>query len=376
MVKDEMLKQILFPIIRAGLELNVEEIVSDIDYQQLLTVGKKHAILPIIRQGLMILGKTGEGYSQVDKQCSNDILRFAYRDIALESICNCFEKNSISYVLLKGSVLRDLYPDAWMRTSCDIDVLIKEKDIPRAVEALESETEFKYEKRNYHDVSMIMPHAFLELHFSIKEDMSNIDKMLSKAWAYVVNDANSFRCSFTKEYQIFHVIAHMSYHFVHGGLGIRPYIDLWLLRHKTEYDEVIVRKMCDQCGILKFYEECCYLSEVWLNNKPHSKISKALEEFSVSGGVFGNSNNQLLSRQRKYKGVNYILCRLFVSNEKIREMYPKAKKHPILLLYYQFRRWRKVFTNRKSIIQEIKAVNNTANSEIEAYDQLLKSVGM
>ena len=34
----------------------------------------------------------------------------------------------------------------------------------------------------------------------------------------------------TPEYLIFHNVAHMSYHFSHGGLGVRPYIDLYLLR--------------------------------------------------------------------------------------------------------------------------------------------------
>ena len=63
---------------------------------------------------------------------------------------------------------------------------------------------------------------------------------------------------------MFYVIAHMSHHFAHGGLGMRPFIDLWLLLHNTEFDIDIVKKMCNECGILKLFEESTELAEYWL----------------------------------------------------------------------------------------------------------------
>lgn len=106
----------------------------------------------------------------VRNKCLKDYYLFAHKDYALETIKSCFEKHDIEYILLKGSVLRDLYPDKWMRTSCDIDVLIKEEKLERAVSALEQETDFRYIKRLYHDVSLSTYNVHLELHFSIKEN--------------------------------------------------------------------------------------------------------------------------------------------------------------------------------------------------------------
>ena len=225
-MQDSFLTEELFPLIRAGLGLplgvNVQE---ELDYERIIEIARKQAILPIIREGLNTLNPQGEGSDRVQIMCMNDIYLFVHRDSALDSIRDCFEKNCIDFVLLKGSVLRNLYPEQWMRTSCDIDVLVREEDLDNAVSALQKETDFKYAKRLYHDVSLIIPNVHLELHFSIKENMDNIDKLLCKAWEYAIKQEGSMQYCFSPEYQIFHVVAHMSYHFVHGGLGIRPYID-------------------------------------------------------------------------------------------------------------------------------------------------------
>lgn len=377
MDKTEFLNNTLFPLLRAGLELEVGNVSNEIDYQQLISIGKKHSILPIIRQGLKSIGKIDEGYQLIDKQCQVDVYQFVLRDNALKNIYKCFEKNSIKFIPLKGSILRNLYPEKWIRTSCDIDILVKEEDLNRAIDALKKETGFKHEKRHYHDVSMMLQNIHLELHFSIKEDMDNIDKFLSDAWNYVQEIPGSYQCSFTKEFQLFHIIAHMAYHFVHGGLGVRSYIDLWLYRHKEQFDEQVVKKMCGESRILKFYDECCKLSEVWFGFMPHTNITKALEEFSIDGGLFGNDKNRNLSMKRNKTGIKYYLSRIFISNKTLKEMYPKAKKYPILLVYYQFRRWIQALTgSRKKVANEIKEIQKITNSEIETYDQLLKSVGM
>lgn len=40
-------------------------------------------------------------------------------------ICSVLEQAQIPFLPLKGSILRDYYPEAWMRTSCDIDILVR-----------------------------------------------------------------------------------------------------------------------------------------------------------------------------------------------------------------------------------------------------------
>ena len=51
-----------------------------------------------------------------------------------ENLCSAFEKAQIPFLPLKGSVIRKYYPEAWMRTSCDIDILVHDEDVGRAKE--------------------------------------------------------------------------------------------------------------------------------------------------------------------------------------------------------------------------------------------------
>ena len=374
---EQFLKDTLFPIIRSGMGISTESAPASIDYNLLVEIASKQGILPIIREGLTAMHLEGDDVYSVRNKCLRDFYLFAQRDYALETIKTCFEKNDIEYVLLKGSVLRDLYPDKWMRTSCDIDVLIKEEKLEKAVSALEQETDFRYIKRLYHDVSLTTSNVHLELHFSIKENMENIDKILSKAWDYAVQQQGTHQFLFYPEYQIFHVIAHMSYHFVHGGLGVRPYLDLWLLQHKTEFDENVVREMCEQCGILKFYEECCNLSEVWFSNKEHTSITKALEKYSFDGGVFGNRKNASIAELRNNKGKKYYIKRIFLKKQSLETIYPKLKEYPALLPYYQVKRWINAIINKRTKVKdEIRLIRNIKDEDVDNIQELFNSVGL
>lgn len=375
-MNEKFLRDTLFPIIRAGLNLPNSNLCGEIDYPLLIGVGMRQSILPIIKEGLNSLNIKGAGLEKIEKLCMGEMYRFLQRDTALERICQSLKKNGIEYILLKGAVLRDLYPDKWMRTSCDIDVLVKEEDLQRATDALEKETEFKCKSKNYHDILMKMPNVNLELHFNIKEDMDNVDKLLLRVWENCTREENSYQFVLTPEFQIFHIISHMSFHFVHGGLGIRPYIDLWLLRHKTEYNEQIVRDMCDKCGILKFYDECCALSEVWLGEKEHTDTSKMLERYSLNGGVFGNAKNAVITEQLKHKKAGYIFRRLFMDSDSLKRLYPILEKYPYLMPYCQLKRWKKALKSKRAEIKgEMKLVRNINDEEYKSFEKLMESVG-
>ena len=50
----------------------------------------------------------------------------------MEEIRTVFEQQKIFFLPLKGAVIRDFNPEAWMRTRSDIDILIREEDYEKA----------------------------------------------------------------------------------------------------------------------------------------------------------------------------------------------------------------------------------------------------
>lgn len=369
----------LIAVIRSGMDQEVHRIeLSPEDCDELIRIGKRQSIQPIIHRGIERMSISSDCLRQFDRARLTNVKKHIRSNEALRRIAVVLDGESIPYIPLKGAVLQYLYPEPSLRTSSDIDVLVRETDLDRAVHSIEKNTDFEFDFHNYHDVRMIRPGIILELHFSIMEKMENIDKILSRAWDYAEPTGEYFRYAFSAEFQVFHVIAHMSYHMVHGGLGIRPFLDLWLLRNKTEFDEEIVRQMCDECGILMFYEKSCQLVDAWMDGNPIPKELSLVEEYCMNGGVFGNAQSVTASKLRDHRKSDYLLGRIFVKRGILEEEYPTLKEKPYLLPVCHINRWMRLLDKKKlsKAISEINEIRNAKEEKLTSFDAMLKELGL
>ena len=369
----------LFMVIRKAMDIEVPNIELSVEEcNAIMQIGERQSIQLIIYRGFKRLNLSEDCLKQFDRLMLKNAYKYIKRNEELNSITRALDNDGIPYIPLKGAVIKQLYPEPELRTSSDIDVLVREKDLDNAVKAVETTTDFKFESRNYHDVQMRVPGTVLELHFSIKENMANIDKLLSRAWDFAKSTGSGTRYSFTPEFQIFHVIAHMSYHMVHGGLGIRPFLDLWLLRNKTEFEEETVRKMCEECGILTFYEKSCRLVDAWMEGRAIPEELASFEEYCLNGGVFGSTESVNASRMRNEQKGGYVLKRLLVSREVLEEEYPALREKPYLLPAYQINRWLRLLDKdkRDRVLKEMDGIRNTRPEETSSFDEMLKGLGL
>jgi hypothetical protein len=158
--------------------------------------------------------------ARLQKEEMISVYRNEQMKYTFNQICSIFDQANIPYVPLKGVFIRPYYPYENMRTSCDIDILIHEGDLNAAIKCLESHG-YRYNDRNYHDVSLHSPNNIhLELHFNIQENIDCLDSVLKAAWDYTSLSQGS-RYDFNMDFFVFHMYAHLAYHFVSGGCGIR-----------------------------------------------------------------------------------------------------------------------------------------------------------
>ena len=78
-----------------------------------------------------------------EKQILTAIYRYENINSELETLKTAFEEEKIPFIPLKGSVIRQYYPEPWLRTSCDIDILVKEADADKASKALAEHLQYK-----------------------------------------------------------------------------------------------------------------------------------------------------------------------------------------------------------------------------------------
>lgn len=366
------------------LSSDITEQIDKDKLQRIYAIAKSHDIAHIIGSALSnnkLLGED-EISQKFQKQTFLAFYRYESINYSFGQIYKLLEEEKIIFVPLKGAVIRDLYPAPWMRTSCDIDILIHEEDLERAIEALVEKAEFTVKgEKNYHDVSLFSPNGVhLELHFNIKENQDNIDRLLSQVWDYCVPIAeNDFCYELKNEYFVFHHIAHMSYHFLNGGCGIKPFIDLYLLNDKFEYDIHKAKKLCSLCSLDKFYENVVLLSNVWFGEAAHTQTTKKMQDFLITGGVYGTQKNHISVASKRNGGrFTYMLKRIFMPYRELKYLYPILEKCPLLMPFCHIARWFKIITKGrlKKSVRELNAIKNSDNEYSEAVDVMLRELGL
>ena len=381
--------ELLFALIRSelkGTEINAEikNSISADTLEKLYALSAKHDLAHVLGNALSKAGMlSDDDLSEKFKRTTlTAFYRYEQSEYELGKICEALSEAQIPFVALKGAVIRKYYREPWLRTSCDIDILIHKEDLEKAVSLLVSD--YKYiadEKENYHDVSLRSPvGVHLELHFSIKEDIENLDRVLDNVWQYVTASSEmNYKNEMTNEFLLFHIIAHLSYHFTSGGCGIRPIIDLWLLEKNLTLDKEILNTLLSEAKLIRFYENVRRLAAIWLDGEAYTDIAKRMEAYVLRGGVYGTLQNKVLVQQQKTSGkLGYIIQRIFLPYNKLKQLYPVVVRHRWLFPFLQVRRWCRIIIKgrAKRSMQELTYSANISKSTADEMKKFLDELGL
>lgn len=355
--------------------------LTDEELVKLYKLSKSHDLAHLVGDALTKnnLIEDGEIKAKFQKQIMLSVYRYEKINYELGRLRKVLNEAKIPFIPLKGSVLRKYYPEPWMRTSCDIDVLVHEEAVDQTAQIIVEKLGYTYEKKQYHDISLVSDGGVhLELHHTIKENKANIDALLSECWGYAA-PSDDYECCFTNEFFFFHQIAHMSYHFLHGGCGVRPILDLYLLQRKMPFDSTVLDEMLEKSGIKKFFDAAKAISEVWFGDGEHTDVTRRMEDYLLRGGVYGSTANSMAVGQQKEKGrLGYIINRIWLPYELLCITYPRLKGRKYLQLFYEIKRWLRIFnpearTHKK---RELDAIKNLSAKHKSDVNCMLNELGL
>lgn len=355
--------------------------LTDEELAKLYKLSKSHDLAHLVGDALIKNDLIGDGEikAKFQKQIMLAVYRYEKINYELGRLRKVLNEAKIPFIPLKGSVLRRYYPEPWMRTSCDIDVLVHEEAVDQAAQSIVEKLGYAYEKKQYHDISLMSDGSVhLELHHTIKENNANIDALLSECWDYAA-PSDDYECCFTNEFFYFHQIAHASYHFLHGGCGVRPILDLYLLQRKMPFDSTVLDEMLEKSGIKKFFDAAKAISEVWFGDGEHTDVTRRMEDYLLRGGVYGSTANSMAVGQQKEKGrLGYIINRIWLPYELLCITYPRLKGRKYLQLFYEIKRWLRIFnpearTHKK---RELDAIKNLSAKHKSDVNCMLNELGL
>ena len=208
--------------------------------EQVFAMATRHDLAHLAGQGASKLQLAdSEPLQKCKKAAMQAFMRHARQEYTYQKVCALLEQAQIPFIPLKGSVLRAHYPEGWMRTSCDMDILVHEEALEQASALLE-QNGWTFREKTSHDLAFSSADGVhLELHYSTIEDY--VSEAGKKIMEGIWDDAaplpgKQYHMVISDPLFYYYHMAHMAKHFVHGGCGIRTFLDIWILNHRMEFN--------------------------------------------------------------------------------------------------------------------------------------------
>ncbi len=363
-------------------ELTGETPSSVVPDEALLTLAVRHDLSHLVADALDKAGALGadELSAKFKKSRYMAVYRYEQSRYELEALSGCLAAAEIPFLPLKGAVLREYYPEPWMRTSCDIDVLVHPEDVDRAVKALTEGLGYRYEKTGPHDVSLFTPSGVhIELHYDVMGESltdGQARAVMQTVWEHSTADG-VFRYRMSDPLFYFYHVAHMAKHIVIGGCGVRPFMDLWILSRRS-VAPAERQALLKAGGLDRFAAAAERLAEHWFSGGEVDETVRLLEDFVLRGGVYGTSETLALAQQSQRGRVAYWRNAVFPSYRALSDQYLILRKqawlYPFCLVH---RLGSKLFGKGRQIASSrLRHAVAVDNGERKTVEKMLGALGL
>ena len=354
--------------------------------EEVCALAQKHDLLHLVGQALSKKPVPAcEALEKSKKIAMQAFIRYVQRSHEYSRICAVLEEAEIPYIPLKGTVLREYYPEAWMRTSCDTDILVKEEILDKAKNLLVEKLGYDAHSKTDHDITMVAPSGYLlELHYDTIQERYEVNgcrEVLAQIWDHAApKTEDSCHLWLTDEMFYFYHMAHMAKHFAVGGCGVRAFLDIWVMTHKMPHDRQKRLDLLEKGGLLQFALASEKLAECWFSNAQPDKMDVAFSDYILRASLYGDKKNRAALGQAQNGGrLKYLLTqRVFMPYSYLKDEYPILRKHKYLTPVYQVVRWLRMLRNGglKNTMRELKANAVSGKEESNAAADLVKHLGL
>ena len=334
--------------------------VDRMDLDEVFKVAGRHLLSAAVSFALSSAGVE-------DERVRKSILRAQKKTIIFDAeksaLFDRFEEAGIWYMPLKGAVLKDYYPEFGMREMADYDILFdaSRSDDVKAIMESRGFTTKRFNTTSNHDVYYKEPVTNFEMHRSLF-GVFHEDK-LSSYYAdvkdrLVKDEGNGFGYHFTDEDFYIYMTAHEYKHFSRRGTGIRSLLDTYVyLNRFKSLDWNYISRETKKLGIDEFEISNRKLAEALFTG---DKIDdKAMLEYMLDSGVFGNIGNGISNSMSKQRGgkLGYMIRRTFLPMELVKKAYPRFYRYKVLLpVLPLYRLYLKKKEGRLGVGAELKAL--------------------
>lgn len=380
----------IITLIRSSLTGENLELPEEFDLEQAYPQIARHGVITMAYLGalhcgvdkkLPVMQKMFQGYFKL-------LLYGEGQMKMLECICSELDKRGLDHLLLKGSVLKALYPSPELRQMGDADILIRRDQYESIVPIMEA-LGFRNTAQGFYDYGWKAPELYVELHHCLSNPYNtDFNSYLGDGWSRAQKTSSGVsRYEYSPEDHFIYLFVHFTKHYRDGGIGIKHAADLWV--YKKAYpnmDESYLEQELQEMGLYHFYTNVMRMTRVWFEDFEKDDVTDFLAQTIFDSGAFGASETirKAVSLRAANKVGNaknakswQLLKALFPNRIAMQPQYPILKKYPCVLPAFWVVRWiNTVLFQRERIKIQQDYLKESTEDSIEEYRQALSYVGL
>ena len=380
----------IISLIKSAVTGQAVSLPANFDLELTWDMIKKHQITSMIYYGVSNCGLNMNPpiMKKLFSALCNCIIITEKQKIETDNVCKAFSENGIDHMLLKGAILREMYPQADMRLMGDVDIFIKTEQYDRIkkvmtqlgfIETTESDHEYIWKKNE----------IVIELH---KRLIPSYNKdyyaYYGDGWKLAIPSGTMLhRYEMSAEDQMIYLFTHFAKHYRGGGIGLRHMTDLYVYRKSVgELDEEYLKEELQKLKIYEFYANIIKTIDVWFNDAAPDEKTDLITDAIFANGVYGLDFQRRIAETvilKKHKSpikserLQHIIRMIFPSLKNMRLKYSFLEKLPFLLpVAWLIRIFNIVFFKRKRAKKFWNDMKNISSENVSDYKRSLSYVGL
>ncbi|MCQ2469065.1 MAG: nucleotidyltransferase family protein [Ruminococcus sp.] len=339
-----------------------KERISNTDLEKLFAVSRHQTLVSLTAFAL----ETADIYnSRFDDAKEKAIRKNLFLDTERKKLFAFCENKGIWYMPLKGSILKDIYPEYGMRQMADNDILYDityREDVRKYFESLGYEV-FLYGKKN-HDIYMKPPVLNFEMHYDL------FGEYINSVWADYYSDIknrlikdqdNQYGYHFSDDDFYIYITTHEYKHFSRNGTGLRSLADRYVFIKNKDLDLNYIEAECQKLGIAEYEKESRELSLKLFEHEPDlDKFTDAelkMLNCYLDSGTYGSVENKVAKSLKNQSKLSFWIQNIFIPWKLMKYSVPFTAASPLLYpIGVIWRCCRVLIKNRGLLRQTVKAV--------------------
>ena len=343
-------------------------IVKTYNIQHLYEASKRHTLTAMVGLALQSCGLANEEFRLA-------IASAQRKNILLENdkqlVFDALDESNIWHMALKGTIIRNWYPQWGMRESADCDILF-DKTYEEKVKDIMLDLGYSVESfgGGHHDVYFKKPVTNMQMHVELfgvgfeqrlNRYYSNVEKRLEKGRGYEL--------FFTPEDFYIYMLSHNYRDYSNAGTGLRSLFDTYIVLKHFKFNWKYIKRETEKLCIRDFEIKNRHLVIHLLEEEKLTDEDKKRLRYMINSGTYGSTYNLVNNKVNSLGGtmfsrMKYAFERFSVPLSKTnpqyrtyKTQYPFFYKHisllPILPFYRLFHSLRK---SKSRILTEIRTL--------------------